>query len=169
MLNRVSRTLSGAAAGLASGVLVAITAYTLIEITLRSTVGVATNVLVEFAGYGLATMTFLGAAQTLRDGGLVRVTLVLRFMPAIVRRICDLLCLLCGILVVAWTAWFVFSDMQRSFVRGYETDSLFALPLWVPPIGMLGGMLVLLLEMIAWLVPTVRGTGKLPTTTSEAV
>lgn len=167
MLVRISKLISGGAAVVAGIVLVLMTAYTLVEITLRGTLGIASNILVEFVGYGLATVTFLGAAQTLRDGSLVRVSLVLRFVPAGLRRVLDVVCLICAMAAISWTAWFVFGDMQRSFSRGYETDSLLPLPLWVPPLGLLVGMLVFLLEMVSWLILVVVDKAELPTMSSE--
>ena len=162
MLDRLAQILSRVTAALAGAVLVAITAYTLIEISLRATTGYASNVLVEFVGYGLAAMTLLGAAQAMRDGSLVRVSIFLHFAPAVLRRALDAFCLLCGIAVITFTAWFFWVDIQRSFLRGYETDSLVPLPSWLPPLGLFIGMLTFILEMATRLIAVVSGKGQLP-------
>ena len=96
-------------------------------------------------------MTMLAASQTMRDGGLIRVNILLQFASPPVRKVLDAFCILCGIFVLGIAAWFVFLDMQRSFTRGYETDSLIPLPLWLPPLGLFIGMVAFLLNMAAYL------------------
>ena len=53
--------------------------------------------------------------------------------------------------VLGFAACYVFLDMQRSFTRDYETDSLIPLPLWLPPLGLFIGMVGFLLNMAAYL------------------
>ena len=152
MLVRIAALISRTGSLLAGLVLIAMTAYTVIEIGLRSLFGISSNVLVEFVGYGLAAMTFLGAGQTMRDGGLIRINVLLQFSPPRLRQALDAFCLLSGIAVVGMAAWFVWLDMERSFVREYETDSLVPLPLWLPPLGLFVGMVAFLLDMGAHLI-----------------
>ena len=133
-------------------ILISMTAYTIIEIVRRTLFGTASNVLTEFVGYGLAAMTMLAASQTMRDGGLIRVNILLQFASPRVRQVLDVFCLLCGMFVLGLAAYYVWLDMQRSFTRGYETDSLIQLPLWLPPLGLFIGMVAFLLNMTALLV-----------------
>ena len=158
MLDRIAASIARASSVLAGTILVAMAAYTVIEIVRRTLLGSGSNVVVEFVGYGLATMTFLGAAQTMRDGGMIRVNVVLHFVPRPVRRVLDTFCLLCGLAVIGLAARFVWFDIARSYARGYETDSLVPLPLWLPPLGLLIGMIVFLLDMVVHLIQVaVRG------------
>lgn len=167
MVDRIAALVSRASSLLAGVVLVAMAGYTVIEIVRRVVFGSASNVLVEFVGYGLATMTFLGAAQTMRDGGLIRVNVVLNFVPLWVRRILDTFCLLCGLAVVGFAARFVWIDMLRSYTRGYQTDSLVPLPAWLPPLGLLIGMLVFLLDMAVHLALVVVGRRRVADESAE--
>jgi hypothetical protein len=57
--------------------------------------------------------------------------------------------------------------MQRSFVRGYETDSLIPLPTWVPPLGLFIGMLIFIVEMVAEIVLVLAGRREIPESTTE--
>lgn len=166
---RLVTRLSQAAGMLASLVLVLLAAYILLEIGLRALRGTGTNVLVEFIGYGLAALTFLGASATMRDGGMVRVAIVLERLPAGARRLLDVLCLACGLVSVGLLAWFVGTDMLRSFDRGYETDSIVALPQWLPPLPMFVGMVVFLLDMLAQLVRVVAFGHALPTESPDVI
>ena len=56
MLAKWSECLSRAASFLAGLILIAITAYTLVEIVSRTLFGLSSNVLVEFVGYDLASV-----------------------------------------------------------------------------------------------------------------
>ena len=154
---RLANWLSTGGSIAAGIVLVSMTLYTLIEITLRTLFGYSTNVLVEFVGYGLAAMTFLGLGQTLREGGLIRINVALQFAPPLLRRVLDVFCILCGLGVMAVATWYVGADLARSFARGYETDSVVALPQWVPPFGLFIGMLVFIVEMMARLIQVALG------------
>jgi TRAP-type C4-dicarboxylate transport system permease small subunit len=149
--------LSRASAVLAMVVLLGITVYVLVEIGLRAARGSGTNVLVEFVGYGLAAITFLAASATMREGGLVRVGILLDRVSPGVRRVLDVMCLLSTIAVIALLTWYVASNLWRAWDRGYETDSLVPLPSWLPPLPMLLGMLTFLLDMSLHLVLVARG------------
>lgn len=152
MLTRIAEWIAKASAVVAGTILIAMTAYTIIEIARRTVFGTSSNVLVEFVGYGLAAMTMLAASQTMREGGLIRVNILLQFATPRVRQMLDAFCLLCGMFVLGVAAYFVWQDMQRSFTRGYETDSLIPLPLWLPPLGLFIGMIAFLFNMAALLV-----------------
>ena len=142
---------SGGSAAVAGFILISMTAYTIIEIVRRTLFGSSSNVLTEFVGYGLAAMTMLAASKTMREGGLIRVNVLLQFASPRVRQVLDAFCLLCGMFVLVLAAYYVWIDMQRSFTRGYETDSLIPLPMWLPPLGLFIGMLAFLLNMAALL------------------
>ena len=152
MLARLAEWTSRGSSAVAGIILISMTAYTIIEIVRRTLFGTASNVLTEFVGYGLAAMTMLAASQTMRDGGLIRVNILLQFASPRVRQVLDVFCLLCGMFVLGLAAYYVWLDMQRSFTRGYETDSLIPLPLWLPPLGLFIGMVAFLLNMTALLV-----------------
>lgn len=152
MLTRIAEWIAKASAVVAGTILIAMTAYTIIEIARRTVFGTSSNVLVEFVGYGLAAMTMLAASQTMREGGLIRVNILLQFATPRVRQMLDAFCLLCGMFVLGVAAYFVWQDMLRSFTRGYETDSLIPLPLWLPPLGLFIGMVAFLFNMAALLV-----------------
>jgi TRAP-type C4-dicarboxylate transport system permease small subunit len=169
MLAKTSEWISTGASFIAGLILIAITAYSIIEIVSRTLFGVSSNVLVEFVGYGLAAMTFLAAGRTMREGHLVRVNVVLQFCPPGVRRLLDAFCLLCAIAVVAMVAYYVWLDMHRSFMRGYETDSLVALPMWLPPLGLFAGMVAFVLDMLVYLLLVVTGRLRLADDASEGV
>ncbi|WP_011583023.1 MULTISPECIES: TRAP transporter small permease [Chelativorans] len=152
----------------AGAVLVAMTAYMLVEIVLRWTLGVSSNQVVEFVGYGLATMTFLGAAQTVRDGGMLRINLLLYFLPEGVRKAFDLLCIAIGIFAISFVGYYYCVDMYSSYVRGYETEGVIALPLWVPPLGLVLGSVLFLVEMVRQFIMIMIGGERFAESMAEA-
>jgi len=162
---RLSR-LSSLLAGL---ILIGITGFTLWEIARRAIFGTSSNVLVEFVGYGLAAMTFLGASQPRRPGDLGRFNSPLHSTPPRLRRALDGFCLACGLAVVGFAGWFVLQDMHRSFARGYETDSVVPLPLWLPPLGLLIGMVVFSLDGSVLLLLVLAGRCRLADESADAV
>ena len=151
ILVRLAEWTSGGSSAVAGFILISMTAYTVIEIVRRTVFGTSSNVLTEFVGYGLAAMTMLAASQTMRDGGLIRVNVLLQFASPRVRKVLDAFCLLCGMFVLGLATYYVWIDMQRSFTRDYETDSLIPLPMWLPPLGLFVGMVSFLLNMAALL------------------
>jgi TRAP-type C4-dicarboxylate transport system permease small subunit len=152
--------LASATRWLAGLVLAVITAYTLIEVALRLA-GHATSVVVEFVGYSLAAMTFLAASATMREGGMVRVGILLARVPPNVHRALDTFCLICTIATLGLVAWFVGRDMLQSYERSYETDSLLPLPSWLPPLPLFLGLIAFLVDMLLHLVLVVRGQARL--------
>lgn len=161
--------LSRAGAFAAGFILMGITAFTLIEIALRVLLGSGTNVVVEFVGYSLAGMTFLAASSTMREGGFVRVSLVVERLPPPARRVCDAVCVVVTLASIGIAAWFIGADMWRSFQRGYETDSLFALPMWLPPLPLMIGVAVFLLDMLQLLAQVIFGTAQVADEAPEVI
>lgn len=154
---RAVGAISGTARLVAGVVLVGMVAFILVEIVLRVTRGAGTNVLVEFVGYGLAAMTFLAASAAMREGGMVRVGLLLSRVRPGVRRVLDTFCIACGIAMIGLVTVFVARDLLQALERGYETDSLFALPAWLPPLPMFLGLAAFLLDLLLHLVLVASG------------
>ena len=71
--------------------------------------------------------------------------------------------------MVGFAGWFVFQDMHRSWVRDYETDSVVPLPLWLPPLGLLIGMVVFSLDAIVLLLLVLAGRYRLADESADAV
>jgi TRAP-type C4-dicarboxylate transport system permease small subunit len=149
--------LSRVAAVVAGIVLIYVLGHTLLEITLRTLFNRSTNVVIEYAGYGLAAMTYLGLSDAMRSGTLVRVNVVLDLLPRGARRFLDAFCVLVALLATVLVIWFVWVDMSRSWTRDYWTESVIPLPAWLPPIGLLVGMAVFALDLALHLVLILRG------------
>ena len=158
---RVIGFLSRASATVASLVLIYVLAHTLVEITLRTLFGISTNVVIEYAGYGLAAMTYLGLSDAMRSGTLVRVSVVLELLPKRARRMLDAFCVVLTLFATVFVIDFVWLDMQRSYSRDFWTESIVPLPAWLPPIGLIVGLAVFALDLLLHLALILRGEGQL--------
>lgn len=161
MLERAIAVMSRGAAAIAGVVLVYVTLHTLVEITLRTVFGHSTNVVVEFAGYGLAAMTYLALSDAMRAGSLVRVNIVLKLLPGFAKRIADALCIALTLLLTVFVAYYVWIDMRRSYVREFQTESIVPLPAWLPPIALLIGLIVFAIDLALHLALVLRGKAQL--------
>jgi len=154
---RAIAAISRLAAVLSSAILVYVTVHTIAEIALRTLFNRPTNVVVEFAGYGLAAMTYLALSDAMRAGSLVRVNVLLNVMPAGIRRALDAFCVLNALLITIFLAWYVWFDMRRSYVREFQTESIVPLPAWLPPTALLVGLIVFAVDLVLHLVLILRG------------
>ena len=157
-LSRVTGVIAGI-------VLIYVLGHTLVEITLRTLFDRSTNVVIEYAGYGLAAMTYLGLSDAMRSGTLVRVSVLLNRTPRGVRRILDAFCVVVTLFATLFVMWFVWVDMSRSYTREFWTESIVPLPAWLPPIGLIVGLAVFALDLLLHLVLILRGEVELASST----
>jgi TRAP-type C4-dicarboxylate transport system permease small subunit len=161
--------LSRAASVGATVALLYVAAHTLLEITLRSIFGHSTGVVIEFAGYGLAAMTFLALSGTMRAGAHVRVSVLLNFVSKRTRRVLASLCLVVTLGLTLFITYFFWLDVKRSFDRGFQIDSIVPLPAWMPPIALILGLVVFAIDLLLHVVLVAGGKIELPAESAEAV
>ena len=94
-----------------------------------------------------ASFTF-GAAMTLRVGGHIRVVLLLKNVPAPVRRALEILSAFAGFVFMAFLTSAMVKFAWASFTRGQLSTSSDT-PLWFPQAVVTFGMLLLTLQFLA--------------------
>ncbi|WP_025900066.1 TRAP transporter small permease subunit [Sneathiella glossodoripedis] len=149
--------LSQCAAVLSCVILVMIVSFILLEITLRSFFNSSTYVLDEFVGYGVAAMTFLAFAATLRDGVFIRVEMILAHLSPQPRRAVEVLSLLVGTALFSGLTWYVAKLIYRNFDRGVVSNSIAEIPLWIPQSFILAGLVLLVLQFVAQAISVALG------------
>lgn len=142
---------------LAGVILVAMTAYTLVEVILRNVFDSSTFVMAEFIGYGMAAMSFLALAETFRRGGMIRVNLALEVMGPRLRRAVELAVVLATLVLLGYLAQRFWLDIERNFRRGAVSESLSQMPLWIPPSLLLAGVVIFMLELLSYFVRLLAG------------
>ena len=120
-------------------------------------VGVLIPAATEFAGYCLASAMFLGLARTLTDGGHIRVSIVLRRLPARARRGAETLCLAMGALLSLYFAWHFCAFAYETWAFGELGQGLIRTPLWIPQSGLALGLVVLAVAFLDELAAALAG------------
>jgi TRAP-type C4-dicarboxylate transport system permease small subunit len=120
----------------------------LVEIFLWNTLQKTTLIADEYAAYGLATIIFMGAGYCLKEGGHIRITLVLHFLPA---RVCAwIACLATGLTCCAmgYLWWYLFKMMSATYRYQSTSGTLTQTPLWIPQTLMLVGAACFLIQLL---------------------
>ncbi|MCY3875378.1 MAG: TRAP transporter small permease [Rhodobacteraceae bacterium] len=158
LFDRFARFLSAVGAVAAGLILLAMSLHILAEIVLRTLFLRSTFVLEEMIGYGVAAMSFLGLGYALNTGALIRMNLVLEKLgDGLVRRIVEVICIISAGIFTGIAAWYFYVNAVRDFMRGHVSETLSETPLWLPPSIMLLGMLVFLVQLLAYLLRVLAG------------
>ena len=120
-----------------------------------------------YAGYCLASGSFLAMAYALRRGDHIRVTLFLSRLKGRTRYWMEVMCLTVAALLSAYFAWFAAKLVWGSYVYHDVSQNVDATPLWIPQLSMALGLFGLAVAFAEQLVLTLR-TGKLAPGTDEA-
>ncbi|WP_169569401.1 TRAP transporter small permease subunit [Sneathiella limimaris] len=157
MPDRIINRLSRFAAVLACIILVLMVAMIMLEILLRSAFNTSTYVLDEFVGYGVAAMTFLSFAATLKDGVFIRVEMILcRLGPGLRHGVEIISCLLSAGVFSLLTFYFG-RLLIRNFERGVVSNSIAEVPLWIPQSFVVAGLALLVLQFLSMTTILLRG------------
>lgn len=110
----------------------------------------------DFAGFALATASFLGLAYTLRAGDHIRVNLLLVRLPERAQWRLEI-CTLAGAgAMAAYAAWFALSLMRESLRYGDLSPGIIAVPLWIPQLSMVAGLTLLAIAFFDSMVEVIR-------------
>lgn len=104
-----------------------------------------------------AAAAFLAMAHAFRHGDFVRVTLLLDAVPAKVRRVLDVGCLLIASVSVAYLTYAATSFTWESYEFAEMATGLVVIPIWIPQATFVLGCWLLLIAMVDELVGVVRG------------
>jgi len=153
----------------ASGALAAFFLMMIAVLTLAQIVGRMLQIQVRdadiFAGFSMAASSFLALAYTLRSGGHIRVSLLISRLKGRTRRVAEGWCLLVATVSIGFFAWFTFSMTIESYEFEDVSTGMIPVPLWIPQLGMMLG--ILLLE-IAFIEECVRFIRRQPATYQDA-
>lgn len=111
----------------------------------------------DFTGFFLASASFLALAHTLREGGHIRVTLVIGHLPAGIRKGFEIWCVLLAAGITGYFAWYTGRLVFESFTYNDLSPGMVAVPIWIPQLGMLLGLVVLTVALVDELVSVLSG------------
>ena len=133
-----------ALAALGTGILVFITLAVCAEVLLRYGFNSPIAWVVEISEYALLWMTFLGSSWVLRNGGHVRVDILLQFLPHPALRFCGLLSSASGVLTSLVLIVFGTNVTWTAIARGSFRPTGIDLPTWIVVVVIpVGGLLLL--------------------------
>ena len=143
-LRRALDALYDAAGLLAACFLVAMLLLILVQMAARWT-GLVFRGAPDYAGYCMASASFLAFAHALNRGAHIRVTLVLQRLGARAARVLEIWCLAVGAVTVTTLAWYAIRAVRWSYRFGDVSQGQDATPLWIPQLGMAVGAVLLAL------------------------
>jgi len=141
---------AAAAAGMALAILSLITTSSLmiVEIGFRWFLESSTHLMEVVVGYGMAIMTFGPLGYALRHGDLIRVALLADRLQPGPRWVLEIAVNAVGAAVAGFFCYHFWIDFLRAVSRGTTTGGFVAVPLWVPSVIILGGLIILLITLV---------------------
>ena len=97
----------------------------------------------EITGYFLAAATFFALAGTFRNGVHIRVTLVIRHLPALWSRWIEGWCCAIGLAASAYFAFWAANLALESWQFGDLSPGIIPIPIWIPQLPMALGLVCL--------------------------
>lgn len=102
----------------------------------------------DFAGFFLASTTFLALAYTFRMGGHIRVTILVHLLKGKLQRFALTLSLSVFIAMIAYGTYYTAVFVYESWAFNELSQGYIAIPLWIPQLGMVIGLSIFLIALI---------------------
>ncbi len=102
----------------------------------------------EFAGFFLASASFLALAYTLTRGGHIRVTLIIQFLPKTARFIFEIFGLGICATTSLYATWFMAGLTFESYKFSDMSPGIIAVPLWIPQTSLTVGLAILSIALL---------------------
>ena len=111
----------------------------------------------DFSGYALAASTFFGLAYTFREGGHIRVILLVQRLSPGARKIQESLVLGFGLFVTSFMSFYCWHMVWESYVFNEISSGYIAIPVWIPQVPLGLGALALNLAILDEFIGSLRG------------
>lgn len=111
----------------------------------------------DFAGYALAASTFLGLAYTFREGGHIRVTLVIQRFSPLPRKIQEGLILTFSLALLCYLSYACSFMVYESYIYEEISYGYVPVPLWIPQVPVAVGVIALTLAILDAWITVIRG------------
>jgi TRAP-type C4-dicarboxylate transport system permease small subunit len=128
----------------------------MVEIILRAVFNASTLVAAEFSGYFLVVVVILGLGYTLQHKAHIRITLVWNRLPARWRKIFDIAVASTSLVITLYALVYSIRMVYDTYSLGMREDSLVETPLWIPQAVIPVGLLMLLLQLVAFIFRRLR-------------
>ncbi|WP_193141301.1 TRAP transporter small permease [Meridianimarinicoccus sp. MJW13] len=157
-----------AAGGLAAAFILAIVVLVFAQVSLNLAdkiaaalfgqgIGLTIPSYADFTGFFLAAATFLALAYSLREGGHIRVTLLVGRLPDRARRAVETLVVVIALGMSAFATWYVILLVYESIEFGDRSSGMVSVPLWLPQLPVALGLAILTIALADELFGLLRG------------
>jgi TRAP-type C4-dicarboxylate transport system permease small subunit len=126
------------------------------EIVLRALFNASTLVAAEFSGYFLVVVVVLGLGYTLQHNAHIRITLVWTRLPARWQKVVDIAVASTSVVITMYALVYSILMVVDTYSLGMREDSLVETPLWIPQTVIPVGLLMLLLQLVAFIFRRLR-------------
>lgn len=126
-------------------------------VVMRYFLGASTIWQTEYVIYALVGATFIGSPYVLLIRGHVNVDLLPHYLGRRGRYVLALLASFGGLVFCLALAWTGYDLFHEALVSGWTTDTVWALPLWIPYLSLPLGIGLLSLQYIADIVALLSG------------
>jgi len=161
-LSRVADTVAYAAALLSAMVLSAMVALVFVNVVLRNTGYGSIDYTTEVVGYGVAAITWGGLAWAMREGALIRVSLLGSFLKKHPRLdgIFYVATLLLVLFSIVYAAIYFLKSVLRQWARGVVSSTTAEIPIWMPEAVMTLGLSLMALQVSIMIICRLQGCRK---------
>ncbi|QEM82738.1 TRAP transporter small permease [Halomonas binhaiensis] len=121
-----------------------------------SRIGLEISGVSELAAFLLVGATFLGMAYTFTHHAHIRMSLIIRRLPRVLRVWSELFCLIVALLLNLLLCWSLWQLMLESLDFNDVSSGLLAIPLWIPQLVLFTGMALMSLALLEVLWATAR-------------
>ncbi|MDC0738908.1 TRAP transporter small permease [Cognatishimia sp. SS12] len=111
----------------------------------------------DFTGFFLAAASFLALAYTLRVGGHIRVTLITGRLPVRLARAAEIAVTAIALLMSGYASWYMALLAYESYEFGDQSSGMISVPLWLPQLPVVIGLMVLTLALLDEIVALLQG------------
>lgn len=122
-----------------------------------SAIGMTVPSYADFTGFFLAAASFLALAGTLRDGGHIRVTLLIGLFPKPLQRWFDIFAVALALAITLYASWYTISMINESWTYNDLSSGMVPVPLWIPQSAIAIGLVVLAIALLDDLVCQMLG------------
>lgn len=111
----------------------------------------------QFVAWCMAAVAFLGLAHTFRSGEMIRVGLLIDRLSGRTRRVFEIASLALGLAFIGFFAWHAVGFVRDSFRFDDMAQGVLPVPLWIPQLGYVSGLLILAVAFLDEFVHVLRG------------
>ncbi|MDX2224334.1 MAG: TRAP transporter small permease [Rhodospirillaceae bacterium] len=159
-MNGILKTIDAicdAGAAVAGVLLLALFALGFAEVLMRDLFDISLSFAIEYGGYLLILVLFLGSGWTLRQGAHIRVNLLSARLSPAAQRALDIACTAVALVIAVFVAAAVVRYGLGTLARGTRSYFPSATPLAIPQLAFAVGPCILALALVARLIRLARG------------